>query len=280
MATIEQIKSLRDATGIGMKDCQKALAEANDDMELAIANLRKSGLAAAIKKQSRETNEGVIVTAENNDRIAIVEVNAETDFVVKNERFGQFTREIVEEAAKTNPSSLENFLHQKYSKDPSMSIDEYRALIVQTIGENIQISRVRIIPKASDKSVGVYSHLGGKIVVAVELEGDADQIALAKDIAMHAAASSPSFLSPKAVSSDVIEKERDIAKGQVIGKPENIIDKIVDGKLQAYYKENCLSEQPYIKDEKRSVSEVIADKGKEIKKNLVLSNFVRWAVGA
>ncbi|MEC7839351.1 MAG: translation elongation factor Ts [Chlamydiota bacterium] len=277
--TIKQIKELREATGIGMKACQKALSEAGGDMELAITNLRKAGMVAAGKKKDRETNEGMIAAVENNDRVAVVEVNAETDFVVKNDRFNEFIQDIASEVAETNPASLEDFLAQKYSKDGEMTIEEYRASIVQTIGENIKISRIMTIPKGADRSVGVYSHLGGKMVVTVEIEGDSGEEALAKDIAMHAAASSPSFLSRETVPADVISNEKDIAKDQVIGKPENIIDKIVDGKMNAFYKDNCLVEQPFIKDEKQSVSDVVASRAKEKNKELKVTNFVRWNVG-
>lgn len=277
--TIDQIKKLRDATGIGMKDCQVALSEANGDMELAINNLRKKGMAAAMKKQDRATNEGLVVVAETKDRVAIAEVNAETDFVVKNDRFVKFANDIAKEVAETNPSSLEEFLSRKYSQDNEHTVEEFRAGIVQTIGENIQISRIHSIPKASNKSIGIYSHLGGKIVVLVELEGKSGEEALAKDIAMHAAATSPSFLSRETVSQDVIKNEEEIAKSQVAGKPENIIDKIVQGKLEAYYKEQCLAEQPFIKNEKKTVLEVIQERAKEVNVPLKLTNFVRWAVG-
>lgn len=277
--TIDQIKKLRDVTGIGMKDCQAALTEANGDMELAITNLRKKGMAAAMKKQDRATNEGMIVVAENNDRVAIAEVNAETDFVVKNDRFIKFAQDIAKEVAETNPSSLEEFLSRKYSQDTEHTVEEFRAGIVQTIGENIQISRILSIPKGSNKSIGIYSHLGGKIVVLVEIEGKSGEEALAKDIAMHAAATSPSFLSPETVSEDVIKNEEEIARTQVAGKPEDIVKKIVQGKLQAYYKEQCLTEQPFIKDEKKSILEVIQERSKEVNAPLKVTNFVRWAVG-
>lgn len=139
--TAALIKELRDRTGVGMGKCKEALDEAKGDIELAISNLRKAGMASAVKKEGRVTNEGMIGFAETPSIVAIVEVNAETDFVVKNDRFKQFLNDIAHEAAATNPASLEAFLHQKYSKDHSLTIDQYRATIVQAIGENIQIRR-------------------------------------------------------------------------------------------------------------------------------------------
>lgn len=276
--SMKLVKELRDMTGIGMKACHKALEEANGDIELAVTNLRKSGMAAAVKKQDRETNEGIIVFAENEDRVAIVIVNAETDFVVKNEKFIAFANEIAKEVADTNPSSLESFLEQKFSKDPKITIEEHRAIIVQTIGENIQIRHFVVIEKNPQKSIGIYSHLGGKIVVAVEIEGANTEKPLAKDIAMHITASDPLFLSREKVPEDEILKEKEIAKTQMIGKPENVVNKIIEGKLQAFYEKNCLSEQPFIRDEEKSVSEIVAQRAKEINKDLVVTNFIRLSI--
>src|SRR5262245_38339784 len=139
IVTPAMIKELRERTGVGMGKCKEALEEAKGDMELAIANLRKAGMASAVKKEGRETKEGMIGIFDNEQSVGIVEANAETDFVIRNDRFKQFLDHVAQEAAKTNPPSLETFLQQKYSKDPSLTIDEYRATIVQAIGENIQI---------------------------------------------------------------------------------------------------------------------------------------------
>jgi len=275
--TIDMIKELRDRTGVGMGACKKALMEAKGDMEQAITDLRKAGMASAVKKEGRETNEGVIIGIENDKYVALVEVNAETDFVVKNEIFQDFSRNIAEEVLATNPVSLDTFLAQKYSKDAAMTIEEYRASIVQKIGENIKIRRLMVLPKASEASIGVYTHLGGKLVVTVELEGNGEE-SLAKDIAMHIAATSPDFLSPKLVPADVIAHEKEIIKEQIKGKPANMVDTIVDGKLQAFYKDNCLTEQLFIKDDKKTVSAVVAERAKTTGKNLAIVNFLRWAI--
>lgn len=273
------IKELRERTGVGMGKCKEALEEANGDMELAITILRKSGIASAVKKEGRATNEGMIGSAEHNGTIAIVEVNAETDFVVKNDRFKQFLEEIAEEIATTNPSSLEQFLQQKSSKEPTLTIDEYRSTFVQAIGENIQIKRFITFKKAPGKSFGVYSHSGGKILTAVEITGGEGEEALAKDISMHVAASAPEYLSPERVPQDIIEKEKEVARGQIQGKPENIKEKIVEGKVNAFYDAVCLICQKYIRDDSMTVQELVAKRAKEVGKPLTISNFIYWSVG-
>lgn len=277
--TASMIKDLRERTGVGMGKCKEALEEANGDIDLAIANLRKAGMASAVKKEGRTANEGMIAAAENNKNVAIVEVNAETDFVVKNERFQEFLKHVAEEAAATNPASLEGFLNQSFSKEPSLTIDQVRATIVQAIGENIQIKRLLVLPKTADKSLGVYSHLGGKLLTVVEISGSAEEEALAKDIAMHVAAASPEYLSAESVPSSIIDNEKEIAKGQVQGKPANIVDKIVEGKLKAYYDQVCLVNQKFIKNDQVTIEQLVNEQGKNKAKSLKVTNFIRWNVG-
>jgi elongation factor Ts len=278
-ATPALIKELRDRTGVGMGKCKEALEEAKGDIELAIANLRKAGIASAVKKEGRSTNEGMIFTAETASTISIVEVNAETDFVVKNDRFQEFGANIAAEAAATKPASLEAFLAQHYSKDRTLTVDQYRATIIQTIGENIQIRRIKLIPKASNKSIGVYSHLGGKLLTLVEISGSPSEVVLAKDIAMHCAAAAPEFLSPDKVPVATIAHEKDIARSQIKGKPDNIVEKILEGKLNAYYDQACLVRQKYIKDDELTIAEVVAKRGKETGHPLAVTDFLRWNVG-
>ncbi|MBA3722439.1 MAG: elongation factor Ts [Parachlamydiaceae bacterium] len=277
--TPTMIKELRERTGVGMGKCKEALEEAKGDMELAIANLRKAGMATAVKKEGREAKEGMIATAQSGNTVAIVEINSETDFVAKNDRFKEFLNNIAMEAAKTNPPSLDAFLQQKYSKEPSLTVDQYRATMVQSIGENIQIRRLKTLHKNATHSVGVYSHLGGKIVTAVEIGGSGDEETLARDIAMHTAAASPEFLSPEKVPQDIIAREKDIVKGQIQGKPANIVDKIVEGKINAYYDANCLIRQKFIRDDSITISDLVTKRGKEINKPLVVIDFLRWGVG-
>jgi len=277
--TAPMIKELRERTGVGMGKCKEALEESKGDIELAISNLRKAGMASAVKKEGRTANEGLIGVADNSTNVVLVEINAETDFVVKNDRFQEFTKNILGEIAATNPASLEAFLTQTYSKDPSLTIDQYRATIVQAIGENIQIKRLVIVLKSADKSVGVYSHLGGKIVTLAVIGGSSSSVPLAKDIAMHVAAAAPEYLNPEAVPAGVLAQEKDIAASLMKDKPANMVEKIVDGKIKAYYDQACLSNQKYIKDDSLTVQQLVAQHAKESGKELVLSNFIRWNVG-
>lgn len=263
-----------------MGKCKEALDKAHGDMEKAIDLLRKSGMASAVKKEGRETKEGMIATAESKDAIALVEINAETDFVVRSDRFKQFAFDIAKEAAETKPASVETFVEQKFSKDRSLSIDEYRAIVMQSLGENIRIRRVQLFSKSSSSSLAIYSHMGGKIVTFVELEGGAGQEALARDIAMHIAAESPDYLMPEEVPADVKAREEEIARGQVVGKPEAIADKIVEGKLKAFYEQVCLLLQKYVKDNAITIAQLVKKEGHRLGKPLAVRQFVRWRVGA
>lgn len=275
----QMVKELRDRTGIGMGKCKEALQEAGGDIDLAIANLRKAGMASAVKKEGRETNEGIIKSAENSTAIALVEVNAETDFVVKNENFQAFAQNVAEEICHTSPSNVEDFSKQSYSKDAKLTIDEYRATIVQTLGENIQIKRMEIFPKKKDASIAVYSHGGGKLVTLVEILGSSNEQSLAKDIAMHVAAEAPEYLSQNEVPERVIAHEKEIARAQIKNKPENIIEKILTGKLKSYFDQVCLLNQHFVKDTTLTIAELVEKRGKEIGKSLKVSQFLRWRVG-
>lgn len=277
--TTSMIQEVRERTGVGMGKCKQALLEANGDIEEAISILRKSGMASAVKKQGRQTNEGMIGSAESDQHVAIIEINSETDFVVQNDRFQQFLRDMAQEVAESNPSSLDSFLAKKYSKEEDLTVDEYRATIVQTIGENIQVRRIKLFSKGDERSIGIYSHMNGKIVCVVELEGAKGEESFAKEIGMHIAAAAPEFLSPEKVPSELIDKEREIAKSQVQGKPEAIVEKIVEGKLKAYYEQACLLNQPYIKDDKLTIAQLVEQRAKSSGKRLTLVNFTRWVVG-
>lgn len=274
--TASMIKELRERTGIGMTKCKKALENASGDINLAIENLRKEGAASAVKKEGRETKEGLISVAQNDDAVAIVEINSETDFVVKNERFGEFLEKVTAAALSNKPSSLEEFFQQTMD---GQTVEEARAAMVQTIGENIQISRVKVFLKGSDRSLGVYKHLGGKLVVVVELSGAAEE-GLAKDIAMHSAAAAPEYVRPEEIPSELVEKEKEIARHQMEGKkPENILEKIIEGKLNSYYQRVCLLKQSFIRDENLTISQLLAKRSKESGKELSVEGFTRWGVG-
>lgn len=278
--TPDMIKELRERTGVGMGKCKEALEAAGGNMDLAIDNLRKAGMASAVKKEGRETKEGIIKVGENSSSVVLIEINAETDFVVKNDKFQEFATSLLAEVRQGSPVTLQEFLAQKYSKDPAHTIDEYRALTVQSLGENIQIKRVEIFPKHPGMTVGFYSHMGGKLVTLVVIEGSDAESALAKDIAMHIAAESPEYLSSNEVPPRVLEHEKEIAKAQIKDKPANIIDKIVEGKLKAYFDQSCLLNQKFVKDSSLSIQELVDKRAKEVGKPLKLTQFLRWKVGA
>jgi elongation factor Ts len=187
--------------------------------------------------------------------------------------------DVAQEAADTGVHSLDALMQQPYSKDTSVSIDQHRALVVQSLGENIQVKRVHFIPKSHDVSVGIYSHMGGKIVTAVVLTGGAGHEALARDIAMHVAAEAPEYLRPEDVPNEIRAREEDIARSQVKGKPDDIAQKIVQGKYKAFCDEVCLLCQKYVKENTLTISGLLEKEGKHLGKAISISAYYRWKVG-
>jgi elongation factor Ts len=277
--TAKMIKDLRERTGVGMSKCKKALTEAGGDMETAINNLRKAGMTSAVKKEGREAKEGKIAFLENESAIALVEINAETDFVVQNEKFEQFAHELCQQILDKNPASLEDFKQEPYEKDPSLTIEQCRNLMVQSFGENVVIRRIKRINKEKDSSIGIYNHMNGKVVCGVVLEGHSGLEEFARQLGMHVAAEDPQYLSVHEVPKEIEEREKEIAKEQVKGKPENIMEKIVEGKYKAYCDQVCLYSQKYIRDNTLTIQQVVEQKAKEIKKSLKIHSFFRWQVG-
>ena len=277
--TADMVKEPRERTGVGMGKCKEALDACSGDMEKAIDHLRKAGMASAVKKEGRDVNEGLIGFAESAKAYALIEVNSETDFVAQNDRFKQFIKDVAQDAADTMPKSLEDLLAQNFSKDSTVTIDQFRALTMQSLGENIRIKRLLLLPKTKDASIGIYSHMGGKIVTVVSLSGGEGSEGFARELAMHVAAESPDFLRPEDVPADVKVREEEIAKSQVVGKPAAIVDKIVEGKIKAFYDQVCLICQKYIKDNALSVAEVVANEGKKQGKQMAITAFERWKVG-
>lgn len=275
----ELVKQLRDRTGISMSKCKEALESADGNMDKAIEFLRKAGMASAVKKEGRDANEGLIGVDEEEKALVLVEVNAETDFVAQNAKFKQFVQELIEQAVVEKPSSVEELLQIAYAKDPSISLDQYRALIVQSLGENIQVKRLLIIPKSEDVSVGFYSHMGGKIVSAVVLTGGKGHESLARNIAMHVAAESPEYLSPEEVPLEIKEKEEEIARSLVQNRPPHIVDKIIEGKLEAYYAEVCLTRQKYVKENSITIAMLIDKESKGLSLPIEIQAFYRWKIG-
>lgn len=281
--TPDMVKQLRERTGVGMGKCKEALDEAHGDMEKAIDLLRKAGMASAVKKEGRETKEGMIAAFETNEAIALVEINAETDFVVQNDKFKQFAHEIAKQAAETKAASLEALLEQPSHQDKTLTVDQYRAIVMQSIGENIKIKRVEIFKKGPTKSFGIYSHMGGKILTLVEIDAldnkGAGHEPLAREIAMHVAAESPEYLKADEVPADIKAREEEIARSQVVGKPPQIVDKIVEGKMKAFYDQVCLLCQKFVKDNTITIGDLVANEAKKSGQHLILKRFVRWKVG-
>lgn len=277
--TAESIKELRERTGVSMSKCKEALDQSQGDMEKAIDFLRKSGMASAVKKEGREANEGLIGFSDLGEAVAILEINSETDFVAQNDKFKEFLKDLCDEASLSGVSSVEQLLSRPYAKDPSITIDQYRALTMQSLGENIQVKRMLLLPKTKDLSIGVYSHMKGKIVSAVVLAGGSGCESFAKEIAMHIAAEAPEFLKPEDVPADVKAREEEVARGQIQGKPENMIAKIVEGKVKSFYDQVCLLCQKFIKDNALTISDVVEQEGKKIGKPLSIQSFVRWKIG-
>lgn len=278
--TPELIKVLREKTGVGVGKCKEALDASHGDLEGAIEFLRKAGIASAVKKESRTTHEGRIEVLNEKDALTIVEMNAETDFVVKNDLFADFHKEILAEAAKTKANQLETFLAQKRLHDSSKTIDDGRKHLISVLGENINISKVIHWPKRPNTSLGVYSHLGGKIVTVVEIEGSADESEFAKEIAMHVAAEAPEYLSPEDVPEKIRAKEEEIARSQLPeGKPAQVQNMVLAGKMKGFYDQVCLLNQKFIKDQSLTIADLVEKHGKQVGKKLKLTKFVRLYVG-
>lgn len=279
--TAEQIKELRERTGVGLGKCKAALVESGGDIEKAIEELRKAGVASAVKKESRATNEGRIEALETTDGIALVEMNAETDFVVNNERFGAFHKELVKDVAEAKYASAEEFLASTSKRDSSKTIDDERKELISVLGENIVISKVMFLPKQSNASYGIYSHMGGKIMCVVELSGATGEEAFAKEIGMHVAAEAPEYLAPEEVPAEIKAKEEEIAKSQVDAgkKPAEIVEKIIQGKVRSFFDQVCLLNQKYIKDNALSVAQFVSNHGKELGKDIKVTKFIRWQLG-
>lgn len=261
MISAKDIKILRDKTGAGILDSKKALEATEGDIEKAIDYLREKGILKAQKKADRIATEGLVVSYQEGNVYVILEVNSETDFVAKNNEFVTFVDDIAKQIAKTNPADVEELKAQKLLIDESKTVGDYLTDKIAVIGENLSIRR--FVRYESDKEVAVYVH-GGRIGAMVEFDGEA---AVAKDIAMQVAASNPKFLSRDEVSQEEIEHEKEVLKQQALneGKPENIVEKMVVGRMNKYFSEVCLLDQPFIKDSDLSVSKYIKGKGEVLR---------------
>ncbi len=284
--TAAQVKELREKTGAGMMDCKKALTESGGDFEEAVKILRKKGLAAASKKAGRITSEGLAFADVMAGNGVAVEVNSETDFVAKNAEFRELVATVARIAASSPAVSIDELVDQKWPGDAEgRTVAQVIAEKIAKIGENISIRRVAKFEATPKSAFGTYIHGNGKIAVLVELRSDAADRAkleaLARDIAMHVAAAEPRFLHREDVTESDLATEREIARDQALksGKPENVVDKIVSGKMEKFYGENVLLEQPYIREEKTTVRQLVDQAAKAAGSPIEVARFARFKVG-
>ena len=283
MITAKSVKELREMTGAGMMDCKKALTETNGDIEKAVEFLREKGLAAAAKKAGRVAAEGLVKTyiSEDKKKAGIIEVNCETDFVAANDQFVNLVDTLAKMVVETNVNTVEELLEEKYSEDKT--VKEALTELIATLGENMTVRRFKKFEVANG-AIQTYIHGGGRIGVMVELgcETESPVVAdLAKELCMQVAAANPLFLNEDAVDKDAIEKEREIYRVQALneGKPEKIVDKMVEGRIKKYYKEVCLVDQVWVKDGDKSIAKLVEEKSKEVGSPITVNGFVRFERG-
>lgn len=287
--TASMVKELREMTGAGMMDCKKALAATEGDMDKAVEFLREKGLAAAEKKSGRIAAEGVVDTNVSADGkiAAIVEVNSETDFVAKNEKFRDFVAAVAAQAVKSDAKDMEAFLAEKWSLDASKTVKEELSSMIAVIGENMNIRRFEKVTAANGFVVS-YIHGGGRIGILVEIESSVNNDEVqeaAKNVAMQVAAMSPKYVDKSEISDEFIAHEKEILKAQIMNdpanskKPENIIDKMLEGRLNKELKEFCLVDQIYVKDGDLTVAQYLANVSKQVGSPVAVKRFVRFETG-
>ena len=259
-----QVKELREKTGLGLMDCKKALEDTNGDLDLAVEELRKTSGLKASKKSSRSAADGLIGIKSLEGKSFMVEINCETDFVARDDSFNSFTQEVLEIVSSNRDKSLEELLEE--------GIEEKREKLVQKLGENIVVRRITASEDSADSS-GVYLHSNNKIGTIISLKGGTEEVA--KDIAMHAAATDPMAISPSDISQDVIDKEREIYKAQSeeSGKPAEIVEKMIEGKVRKFLSEVSLTEQDFVKDPSIKINDLLNNN------NASIVGFTRFEVG-
>ena len=264
MVTASQVKDLREKTGAGMMDCKKVLTETDGDMEKAIELLRERGIAKAAKKSSRVAAEGLVAAyvSEDGKVGAVVEVNAETDFVSKNDEFRTFVNDVAKQIVEKNPANVEELLAQTSISEADKTVQEVLTNKIATIGENMTIRRFERFE--SNGIVASYIHGDGKIGVLVDMENATSE--LAKDICLQIAAAKPEFLNRESVTAERVEKEMEILKAQAMneGKPAEIAEKMVQGRINKFYGEICLLEQEFVKDPDIKVNKLLESNGAKI----------------
>ena len=265
------VKELREKTGAGMMDCKKALTETDGDIDKAVDYLREKGMAKAAKKSDRIAAEGSSFVKSNGNVATILEVNSETDFVARNDQFKNLVEQLADHILATKPQDLETLMASDIN---GQSVEDLMNESIAKIGEKLTLRRFAIVEKTDNDAFGEYLHMGGSIGVLALVEGSSDSEA-AKDVAMHIAALNPKFVSREQVSEEELNHEREVLKNQALneGKPENIVEKMVEGRLRKYLEEICAVDQEFVKNPDQTISEFLSSKGGK------LTSFVRFEVG-
>ena len=287
--TASMVKELREMTGAGMMDCKKALAATDGDMDKAVEFLREKGLAGATKKAGRIAAEGIVMTKVTSDekKAVVVEVNAETDFVAKNEKFQNYVSDVAEQALNTSAADIDAFLAEKWAKDPSLTVAEALSSQISIIGENMNIRR---FTKMTGTLVP-YMHDGGRLGTLVKLDTDkpedATVLACGKNVALQITALNAQYVSQADIPADVLANEKEVQLGLVRTeneqsakpKPENVLEKIVEGRLRKYFEEVCLLDQKYFKDDTMSIAKYVESEAKAAGASIKIDSFVRYERG-
>ncbi|MDQ0860099.1 translation elongation factor Ts [Bacillus sp. V2I10] len=270
--TAQMVKELREKTGAGMMDCKKALTETNGDMEKAIDFLREKGIASASKKADRVAAEGLALVKSEGNEAVILEVNSETDFVAKNEGFKELLDALASHLLAKKPANLDEAMTQ--TMDNGSTVADFINSAIAKIGEKITLRRFEIVTKTDSDAFGAYLHMGGRIAVLTVLEGTTEE-EIAKDVAMHVAAVNPKYIGRDAVSEEEVTREREVLSQQALneGKPANIVEKMVEGRLGKFFEDICLLEQSFVKNPDLKVKQFVESKGASVK------SFTRYEVG-
>ncbi|HXV44239.1 MAG TPA: translation elongation factor Ts [Anaerolineae bacterium] len=284
----EDIKLLRESTGAGILDCKKALQETGGDIDQAIEFLRKKGLAAASKKASREANDGLVgahISPDGKTGV-LVEVNCETDFVARTEDFKNFVAALVQQvASQPDVANVEALLAAPFIKNSSKTVAEQLTETIARLGENMVVRRIARFDLAGDGMLDSYIHTGGRVGVLVDVAGGSPNnnkfAGLVHDIALQIAAASPHYVSPEDVPAEAIAAEKDVYRAQLAEdkKPDNIKERIIDGKLKKWYGEIALIEQPFVKDNDLTIAQLLEKHGKELGNELKVRRFARFELG-
>ncbi|MCX6599518.1 MAG: translation elongation factor Ts [Acidobacteria bacterium] len=286
--TAQLVKQLRERTGAGMMECKKALDSTSGDLEKAIDELRKRGAASADKKASRSALQGSVGTLIAGDAAVILEINCESDFVARTDDFQALVANVAAQVAESNPADVAALGALPYAGDPSVTVLEAVKQKIAKLGENMVIARFARLTSSGSTAFGSYIHAGSQLGVLLEVQAATAAGAahpevqeLVKDLAMQVAAADPKFVRREEVAADVLERERAIARDRAKNenKPEKIWDRIIDGRIEKFYEEVCLLEQPFIKENSVSITEIVKQKSAKVGEALTVTRFVRFKVG-